>query len=42
MSYQRYDLSRLCDETMRQLFIVFDQVAYVDITVISLKKRILS
>lgn len=39
---QWYYLCWLCDQPVRQLFVVFDQVANVDVAVVFLKKRILA
>lgn len=41
-TYQRYDLSRLCDEAMRHFLVVLDQVANVDIAIVVLEERILT
>lgn len=40
LAYQRYNLSRLCNQAMRQLLVVLDQVADVDVAVEFLQKRI--
>lgn len=40
-SYQRYDLSWFCDQTVRQLLIVFDQVTDVNVTVELLQQCVL-
>lgn len=42
VSYQWYNLSWLCDQAMRQLFVVLDQVADIYVAVIVLQKRILA
>lgn len=39
---QWYYLCWLCDQAMRQLLVVFDQVANVDVAVIFLEERILA
>lgn len=41
-TYQRYDFSGFCDKAMRQLFVILDEVADIDITVVSLQERILA
>lgn len=41
-THQWYYLCWLCDQSMRQLLIVFDQVANVDVAVVFLKERILA
>lgn len=40
--YQWYNLSWLCDQAMRQLLVVLDQVADIYVAVIVLQKRILA
>lgn len=42
VSYQWYNISWLCDQAMRQLFVVLDQVADVDVAVVVLQQRILT
>lgn len=41
-THQWYYLCWLCDQSMRQLLVVFDQVANVDVAVVFLKERILA
>lgn len=39
---QWYHFRWLCDQSMRQLLVVFDQVANVDVAVVFLEERILA
>lgn len=41
-THQWYYLCWLCDQPMRQLLVVFDQVANVDVAVVFLEERILA
>lgn len=40
-AYQRNDFGRLCYESMRELLVVVDEIADIDIAVVLLEKRVL-